>query len=148
MATLTDETTLVVMRVIKTSPEALFDAWTKPEVLARWWGPEGMTTPEYEMDVRVGGAWRTVMQSQAGDRHIVSGIYRTIERPRRLAFTWGWTQPDGSRGHETVVELTFQPVGDGTRMVLTQSAFETAEQRERHNHGWNSSFNDLERLFA
>jgi uncharacterized protein YndB with AHSA1/START domain len=61
--------------------------------------------------------------------------------------TWGWQQEDGSRGHETEVALTFQPVAGGTRMRLVQSLFVSKEQRDMHNRGWTSSLNDLERMF-
>ena len=101
----TDDRILSITRVIKTSPEELFDAWTDPRLLLQWWGPEGTTTPEYAFDVRVGGAWRTVMVNAAGDRQVCSGAYTVLERPSRLAFTWGWLRPDGTRGHETVVDV-------------------------------------------
>ena len=60
--------------------------------------------------------------------------------------TWGVGRTDGSRGHETEVELTFEPAAAGTRMRLVQRLFETVESRDRHEHGWTSSFNDLDRL--
>ena len=99
------------------------------------------------MDVRPGGAWRSTMISPDGSSHIVSGVYREISPPRRLVMTWGW-ENDGQRGHETEVELTFEPVAAGTRMRLVQRLFETAQSRNSHEHGWSSSFNDLERLLA
>ena len=62
--------------------------------------------------------------------------------------TWGWEQADGSRGHETMVELSFEPTPDGTKLRLVQRVFASVEQRDSHSMGWNSSFNDLERLFS
>lgn len=139
---------LVLERLVAGPPEAVFDAWTKPELLSKWWGPEGFTVPEHSLDVRIGGAWRTVMRSPEGGRHIVSGVYRAVERPRRLAFTWAWDQDDGSRGHETEVTVEFLPRDGGTLVRLTQAAFLEKEHRDNHELGWTSSFNDLERLFA
>lgn len=147
MATVSDDRVLTMSRVIKAPPEAVFDAWTKPDILLEWWGPEGTTTPDHAHDVRVGGAWRTRMTGPQGD-YVCSGVYRTIDRPRRLSFTWGWVQPDGSRGHETVVDVTFQPVAGGTRMMLVQQSFQDAGQTTAHSQGWGSSFNKLERMFA
>jgi uncharacterized protein YndB with AHSA1/START domain len=140
--------TLVVERVFKASPDRVFQAWTDPEVLIRWWGPEGHSTPEYALDVREGGAWRTVMRSPGGGAHICSGVYREISPPNRLVMTWAWEQPDGQRGHETVIELTFQRAGEGTRMRLVQSVFDSRDQRDGHGMGWNSSFDDLEKTLA
>lgn len=140
--------TLVIERVFNAPPAKVFAAWTDPAILVKWWGPETFTTPEHSMDVRVGGAWRTVMVSPKGETHTVSGVYREIVPPTRLVMTWGWQQDDGSRGHETVVELTFEPAPAGTRLRLVQSVFASVEQRDNHNMGWSSSFNDLERVLA
>jgi uncharacterized protein YndB with AHSA1/START domain len=139
--------TLVIERVFSAPPAEVFAAWTDPSVLIRWWGPEGHTTPECDMDVRPGGAWRTKMVGPDGD-HIVSGTYREIAPPSRLVLTWGWQQADGSRGHETEVAVTFKAVAGGTRMRLVQSLFVSKEQRDAHNMGWSSSLNDLERMLA
>jgi uncharacterized protein YndB with AHSA1/START domain len=147
MSIATDERVLTIERVFPATREELFDAWTRPEILVEWWGPEGFTTPEFDLDVRENGAWITTMEAPNGDRHTVSGVYKVIDRPARLVFTWGWRQPDGSRGHETQIEIRFEAVPEGTRQVLIQQRFADAEQRERHSHGWTSSFNDLARLF-
>jgi uncharacterized protein YndB with AHSA1/START domain len=145
----TADRTLVIERVFKAPPERVFKAWTDPEILVKWWGPEGLNTPDCNMDVRTGGAWRTAMAGPKGESHIVSGVYREITPPSRLVMTWGWEKDDGSRGHETVVELTFEPASDGnTKMTLVQALFQSTEQREGHNMGWDSSFNDLDRLLS
>ncbi|WP_208989166.1 SRPBCC domain-containing protein [Pseudovibrio sp. POLY-S9] len=49
-------------------------------------------------------------------------------------------------GHETDVEVTFEPIKDGTRMTMLQKVFADPEQTKNHNHGWSSSFNDLQRF--
>jgi len=49
------------------------------------------------IDVRPGGRWRTTMRLSNGSEHTVSGIYRTIEPPKRLVFTWGWDDDAGVR---------------------------------------------------
>jgi uncharacterized protein YndB with AHSA1/START domain len=139
--------TLVVERVLKASPEKVFKAWTDPAILIRWWGPEGFTTPECSMDVRVDGSWRTTMVSPKGEAHTVSGVYREISPPSRLVMTWGW-EHDGVRGHETVVEVTFEPTESGTRMRLVQSVFESQNARDLHSDGWSSTFDNLERILA
>jgi uncharacterized protein YndB with AHSA1/START domain len=139
--------TLIIERVFKAGPETVFKAWTDPAILVKWWGPEGFETPECKMDVRAGGAWRTTMVSPKGDSHTVSGVYREISPPRRLVMTWGWEQ-DSNRGHETVIEVTFEPTGTGTKMRLVQSVFESQNARDMHSEGWNSTFNDLERFLA
>lgn len=122
-------------------PERVFAAFTDPRLFAQWWGPEGMACPVCEIDLRVGGTWRTCMRGTLGE-HWVSGVYREIAPPRRLAFTWAWEE-NGARGHETVVEIEFLPAGRNTRLVLRHSGFESAESRGNHSHGWGSSFDCL-----
>jgi uncharacterized protein YndB with AHSA1/START domain len=134
--------------VIAATPERLFELWTDPEELAKWWGPEGYTTPTYSMDVRPGGRWHTTMRRPDGTKHEVSGIYRVIEPPKRLVFTWGWDDDAGLRGHETEVTVTFAPAPGGTRMTLLQQTFVDADSRNRHEHGWTSSFMCLAREAA
>jgi uncharacterized protein YndB with AHSA1/START domain len=131
---------LRIERLIATTPERLFELWTDPEELAKWWGPEGFTTPTYAMDVRPGGRWQTTMRRPDGTEHVVSGIYREIQPPRRLVFTWGWDDDAGMRGHETEVTVTFEPAPGGTRMTFVQQAFADVDSRNRHEHGWGSSF--------
>jgi len=144
----TDDKVLRIERIIAATPETLFGFWTKPEQLIKWWGPEGYTTPQYAIDVREGGRWRTTMRRPDGTAHTVSGIYRTLDPPRRISFTWGWDDDAGLRGHETEVTVTFEPVPGGTRMVLTQQAFLDKDSRDRHRGGWSSSFVCLEREVA
>ena len=143
-----DDRTLVIERVFKAPPQKVFEAWTNPEILVKWWGPDGSRTPDHGLDVREGGKWRTVMVSAEGEAHTASGVYREIKPPRRLVMTWGWEQPDGTRGHETIVEITLDPAPGGTRLKLVQRLFQNVEQREGHKMGWDSSFNALDRLLA
>jgi uncharacterized protein YndB with AHSA1/START domain len=141
-----DDKVLRMERLIAAPPEHVFALWTEPEKLVKWWGPEGFDVPASAMDVRPGGRWRTTMRSAEGALHTVSGVYRTIEPPRRLVFTWGWDDDKGVRGHETEVTVTFEPAPGGTRLVLQQQTFASADQRAKHQHGWSSSFDCLERL--
>ena len=130
-------------RVFQTTPERLFAAWTDPEKLVAWWGPEGMTTPRCELDVQEGGTWLTTMRNDKGDEYTVSGVYRVIEPAKRLVFTWAWHNDGERNGHETEVALLFEEVEGGTRLSLEQRTFLDEEQRDSHRGGWTSSFNDL-----
>ena len=141
-----DDRTLRVERLIAAPPERVFDLWTEPDQLTKWWGPDGFDTPESAMDVRPGGRWRTTMRSPEGNLYTVSGVYREIDPPRRLVFTWGWDDENGKRGHETEVTVTFEAAPGGTRLVLTQQTFADTDQRNRHRHGWSSSFDCLDRI--
>ena len=134
---------LVITRVFDAPRETVFRAWTEPARLVRWWGPKDFTIPEYKMDVRPGGAWRTVMRSPRGERHSVQGVFREIVAPERLVFTWAWEDEHGKPGHETIVAVEFRARGDKTELTLTHSVFESAKSRDAHKSGWSSSLDCL-----
>jgi uncharacterized protein YndB with AHSA1/START domain len=140
------EDQLRLERLIAAPPDHVFALWTEPELLIKWWGPDGYDVPVHALDVRPGGHWRTTMRSPTGGRVTVSGVYRIIEPPRHLVFTWGWEDETGKRGHETIVTVTFEPAPGGTRLVLMQQTFEGKESRDKHEHGWSSSFECLARV--
>ncbi len=140
-----DEHVLLIERAFGTTPDDLYDAFGNPARIVQWWGPQGATVPSSAFDVRVGGAWSTTMRHRDGAENHVSGIYLVLDPPRRIAFTWAWRQPDGSRGHETIVDVMIAPDPKGARLTLTQKRFAEAGHRDNHRIGWESSFIDLDR---
>lgn len=129
---------LTVSRMIDAPRAMVFQAWTDPKQIARWWGPKGFTTVDYDIDVRPGGAYRLRMRSPEGTDHRKRGVYREIVAPERIVFTFAWEQPDGSLGEELLVTVTFEAFGAGTRLTLRQSGFDTVENRNSHVIGWTS----------
>jgi uncharacterized protein YndB with AHSA1/START domain len=79
--------TLVVRRRIHATPEKLFAAWTQPEHLVRWWGPQGVACPAAEIDLRVGGAYRLANRFPDGTVVWIAGVFELIEPPHRLMYT-------------------------------------------------------------
>lgn len=135
-----EDRVLHIERIFNAPQKAVFTAFTDPNQLAKWWGPQGMTTPDVSLDARVGGKWETTMVNSEGDSYTCSGVYRHIDPFSFIAFTWGWRQPDGSRGHETVIEISFEETQGGTKMIFNQKTFQDAEARTNHEGGWTSSF--------
>ena len=138
---------LVLNRHFQAPPERVFAAFTEKALMQSWYGPENMTIPHCEVDPRVGGAYRVEMHGAAGHVAVVTGVFKEIEAPNRLVFTWGWLNGTG-RHPETVVSLTFKPRDGGTDLELTQSGFLQEEFRVRHGEGWTSSFAALEAALA
>jgi uncharacterized protein YndB with AHSA1/START domain len=136
---MTSETSLRIERSFDASPEEVFDAWTNPEVLRRWWAvhPDG-STPVAEVDLRVGGRYRLSMKGPDGMRHTVGGEYRQVERPHRLVYSWQWELDSGEPGHVSVVTVSFDADGERTRLVLEHTGLESADSRDRHAEGWNA----------
>ena len=133
---------LTLVRRFKAPPALVYAAWTRPELLARWWGPHHTRVVRAEAEVRVGGRFRTVLVEDTGARHEVGGTYSEVEPDRKLVFTWAWhSTPE----RESRVSVTFRPVPEGTELTLVHDRFADAETATRHRRGWTES---LERLAA
>src|SRR3954451_16215617 len=87
-----DQTVLRLTHRFEAPRERVFDAWTNPELLRRWWAAgEGWDTPHAEVDLRPGGRYRLSMHDpDSGNVHTVGGEYTDVSRPHRLAYTWAW----------------------------------------------------------
>lgn len=127
--------------------EEVFDAWTDPAVLQRWWAAApAWDSPGCEVDLRVGGRYVLRMRDdRTGDVHVVAGEYREVDRPRRLVYTWAWHEADGTAGPESVVTVEFRADGDGTTVELEHSGLPSQESAERHTMGWTGTFDNLAR---
>jgi uncharacterized protein YndB with AHSA1/START domain len=141
-----NDNVLELERLIPAPPERVFEYWTEPELVAKWFGPGDFDVPSSQLDLRPGGKWRTTIRSPEGKLRTVSGVYSAIDPPRRLVFTWAWDDDDGVRGHETQVTVTLEPTPGGTRLRLVQEDFQNREVRDLHNGGWGSSLSKLQRL--
>jgi uncharacterized protein YndB with AHSA1/START domain len=142
-----DGLTLEVNRVLAAPPEVVFGAFSDANVLARWWGPKGFTIPSAEFDPRVGERYRIEMQPPEGDRFHLTGEFREVDPPRRLAYTFLWDPPDPD-DLETLVALSLRDLGGSTEVSLTQGPFKTEARLELHRDGWTDTLDKLERLLA
>lgn len=141
------ELVLEVDRVLPAARAVVFEAFIDPEVLSRWWGPEGFAIPSLEYAPRIGAEYRIEMQPPDGDAFDLVGEFREVDPPSRLAFTFMWARPDPD-DVETLADLTFRDLGDRTEVALTQGPFKTEARRELHRDGWGDSFDKLERVIG
>jgi len=125
----------------------VFALFSEPDELRRWWGPAGFSTPSIELDLRVGGRYRFAMQPPDGELFYLTGEFREVDPPARLAYTFWWEDPDPD-DRETVVELSFAELGDSTEVHFTQGPFATEERRALHDGGWSDGFQKLQRMTA
>jgi uncharacterized protein YndB with AHSA1/START domain len=142
---------LAITRLIEAPRELVFEVWTQH--LPEWWGPHGMTTPVCEMDLRPGGALRTVMRAPDGTEYPTAGVFLEVVRPERIVFTdafdAGWTPSE--RAFMTAV-ITFEEVGSKTRYTARALHWSAAD-RERHEQmgfhdGWGQSADRFEAVVA
>lgn len=124
---------LTVRRTIRASSERLFDAWTRPEQLKQWWGPASVECVDAEVDLRVGGRYRIANQFPDGKVLWIAGEFESIERPKRLVYTWRLESVEGPPERVTV---TFEEHGPETEVVVTHERIATETARDRHEQGW------------
>jgi uncharacterized protein YndB with AHSA1/START domain len=136
--------TLSVQRTYRAAAQAVFDAFTSPEVMRRWWHAErDWETSEAEVDLRVGGAVRVTMRDPAVDAEYGGGgRYTEIDPPRRLAFTWLWDD-DTTR---MLIAIDFQERDGVTVVRFTHSGLWDEEAVRSHEGGWNRAFDNLQRV--
>lgn len=125
--------------------EALFNAWTQPEVISQWFAPGDMSVPNAQVDFKVGGSYRIVMQNQEGEQFIVGGKYTEISKPEKLVFSWQWE----SSPHTTKVTVLFTALGDEkSKLELIHSEFEEQDACDKHQQGWMGCLSNLPRALA
>jgi uncharacterized protein YndB with AHSA1/START domain len=135
--------TLELRRVLPAPPEAVFAAFSEPEELVQWWGPQGFTIPSVDFHPRVGAPYRIEMRPPEGEPFYLKGAFRAVDPPTHLAYSFAWEPPDPD-DVETIVELRFRGVDGSTDVALTQGSFKTEERRSLHHDGWKETFDKLE----
>ncbi|MFC1491253.1 SRPBCC domain-containing protein [Nitrospinota bacterium] len=142
------EITLHLTRTFQSPREKVFRAWTDPEEITKWWGPEGCSSPSAEIDLRVGGRYRIAMTTPEMGEIYSTGEYREVIPPERLVFTWVWEKVPEMEGVETLMTLEFREKGDSTEIILTHERFPTEKDRDNHEWGWNSCLDCLEKMLV
>ncbi len=141
-------TSLRVTRVIKATRDRVFQAWTLPNQLGQWSAPEGITVQEAHVNLEVGGHYHIQMRHEDGAEYNARGVYKEIDPPSRLVYTWGWDEEEHDVG-ETLVTVEFNDIGGGaTEIVLMHERFPNTEAKIGHEHGWTSCLNRLEAMFG
>lgn len=100
---------IAITRKFRAPPERVFDAWTDPAKLAKWFGPDGFTTTTQKLDVRPGGEWVHVMRGPDGKEYPNRIVYVELERPRRIVY-------DHVNAPTFRTTVTFERDGEGTTM--------------------------------
>ena len=150
---------LVITRVFDVPRELAFRAWTDPVLVARWWGPEGVTNPVCEVDARPGGAIHIVMLAGktlgelAGQRWPMSGKFKEVMPPKSIVYlSWAIEDEKGVPQLETTNTVTFEEAGGKTKMALritvTKAGPGTEGSLSGMEQGWTQSIGKLGRLLS
>ena len=116
----TSDRELIVTRTFDAPAHIVFDAWTKPELLKRWWAPKsfGVSLFECEQDLRVGGAYRFAFGRDPKNPEVFSGRYLEVNPPARLVLTQLYERM--SDVGDVVVTADFEESQGRTRLTLHQ----------------------------
>jgi uncharacterized protein YndB with AHSA1/START domain len=138
---------LRIERTFDAPAQDVFDAWTREEVLLRWFHADpDWDTPSAEVDLRVGGSLRVVMRDPAaGAEYGGGGEYTVIDPPHRLVFTWVW---DDDPSHPQLIEVEFSERDGATKVLMISSGIPTEKGRDEHEEGWHKCFDNLDRALA
>lgn len=120
----TSETSLIIQRTFDSPRERVFDAWTDPDQVDQWWGPDGFTTVTDEMDATPGGVWKFEMVGPGGEKYQNRIAYEKVERPERLTYTHG--SADDSEQFQATV--TFDERDDSTTELTMEMEFPSASE--------------------
>ncbi|MCX5495926.1 SRPBCC family protein [Kaistia dalseonensis] len=114
-----DQHAVVLHRIVDLPPAELFKAWSDPERLKNWWGPNGFTNTFHEYDLRPGGAWRFVMHGPDGQNYPNESVFVDVDEPKRIVF-------DHLNGHIFRMTFALTDLGGQTDLEMRMS-FPTKE---------------------
>lgn len=146
---LISDTEILLTREFAAPRALVFDAWSKPEHVKRWFGLPQLTLVVCEMDFRPSGAWRWVLRDPNGSEHGFSGEYREMVRPERIVFTERYEPIPGS-DHEVTVTLSEE---SGRTTLREHIRYQSREHRDGHlqsgmEPGMQVAFDRLEAVVA
>jgi uncharacterized protein YndB with AHSA1/START domain len=135
-----------IERTFDAAAEDVFDAWTSPEVMQRWFHcAADWETPTAEVDLRVGGEVQVVMRRPDGTEVQAHGQYVMIDRPHRLLMTWTF---DDDSSNEQLIEISFSESDGATTVLMVNRGISTDERRDAQHEGWHGCLDQLERILA
>lgn len=137
---------VVIERWYPASPALMWKLWTDPAHIVRWWGPDGVTCPQCDIDLRVGGEWTTTMKDPDCNAHRAECRFIEIVPERLLVCSWCWVYEDGP-GATSRLSIEFTPEADGCRLRLSHTGL-PVDYADKHEEGWTSSLECLSRCLA
>lgn len=132
-----------VRRVLNAPCKQVFDAWTRPELMARWFFAGDGWTTKVTADFKVGGRYELAMRDTSGAVHEQFGEYREIVPVTRLVFTWSCP---ALAVIDSVVTINLVDLGASTELVLTHVLPPDPKIRRGHEDGWQGCLGNLEKL--
>lgn len=145
---MTDSRELRLTHVFDATPEQVFEAWTDPDQVARWWAPDGFEIPRDSVTIepRVGGRFHlTMVAASETEQHPLRAEIIELSEPNLIMLR---SEPIPDAGIDaTTTRVELEPDGDGTRMTITDGPY-TDEVSPNAEAGWRSIIANLDRLLG
>ena len=156
----------VITRLVRAPRQRVWDAWTRPEMLAQWFGPKGVTTTVLRHELRPGGMLHARMDRPDGGAMWARFIYREVEPPSRLVWAHGFGDAAGNPAPSPfggpwppvlLTTVTFEAAAaEATQVTLHWSPLDaTAEEcaafvaaKPSMAGGWGGSFDQLDQFLG
>ncbi|OUR80369.1 hypothetical protein A9Q83_01330 [Alphaproteobacteria bacterium 46_93_T64] len=143
---------IVVEGYFPASPERVFNAWTDPDIIIKWFGTAPNSLHSAKIDLHLGGVWEFIKSKDDAKTIGFEGQYQEIKPGEQLIYSWCHviTHADGERDASPYsrVEVNFKAKGKGTYVQLIHSAVRSEDARLGIGGGWNASFGSLLDVFA
>jgi uncharacterized protein YndB with AHSA1/START domain len=121
---------IVISRVFEAPRELVWEAWTNPEHVARWWGPRGFTATIKKMEVRVGGVWEQTLHGPDGANYPNKSVFKEVVKPERIVYSHGGGRENGP-GASFVATWTFEAVAPNKTKLTIRMVFPSAADRDK-----------------
>ncbi|WP_445364228.1 SRPBCC domain-containing protein [Microbulbifer sp. ANSA003] len=148
-----DVRTEPISYTVRAVPEKVFDAWIIPNMVEKWWGPDDFTTRVFNLTAKIGGCFAFEMTAPNGSSCIMSGVYRSVDRPKRLVFEvhehCNLNLPTNTELQEnaSLVEVVFRGTELGTIVTLTHTLLNT-DYAKLAKVSWTQSIRQMEAVLT
>ena len=151
---------LIVSRTFDAPRDVVWRAYTEPDLVKRWFGPEGFTAPIIESELRQGGSYLYGMESPDGKNFYSAGVFKEFSPPERIVATDSFADEEGNIVPasyyglssdwplEPEMTVTFEDLDGRTRMTMREAGIPGGADLDNAIAGWSQSLDKLEKLLV
>ncbi len=146
---------VLITRIFDAPRKLVWQAWTEPEHVMRWWGPKDFTSPVCKIDLRIGGQYHFCMRDQNGQDYWSKGVYLEIIPMTKIMATDSFSDAEGNTipasqyglpedwPNELLVTMTFEDLDGKTKLTIRHQGIPDGQMKEMTSAGWNESLDKL-----